>query len=158
MKKNLIFNDERRFCRGPDNVWARVGRGAWKQAATITHQKFLLGVMVFGAIRVGFKSQIIRYSKGVGSAEYDMCGSGAIRSFRWATPSWRDGVRCDRGGMQESDHSLIVRWVLFSAGCVGMVLSCGLPERANDLLGQENLHFVQDDALRRPPCRGFSRT
>jgi hypothetical protein len=69
-------------------------------------------VLVFGAIGVGFKSQIIRCPKGVNSAEY-----------------------------------------------VGMVLSHGPPERANELFGPENWHFMQDGAavtMRRRLGRGFS--
>jgi hypothetical protein len=68
--RNLIFSDESRFSGGRDNFWVRVRRGAWNEAATITRQTFPLGVMVFGAIGVGFKSQIIRCSKGVNSREY----------------------------------------------------------------------------------------
>jgi hypothetical protein len=37
--------------------------------STVMYRRFPLGVMVFCAIWVGFKSQVIRYSKGVDSAE-----------------------------------------------------------------------------------------
>jgi hypothetical protein len=74
--KNLIFSDESRFCRGRDNFWVRVRRGAWNETATITRWKFPLGVVV--------------------------C------------------LRCNRGGIQESDHSLFEG--VNSAEYVGMVL------------------------------------
>jgi hypothetical protein len=48
---NLIFSDEGRLCRGPDNLWDRVRRGAWNETATITRQKFPLDVTVFGGIQ-----------------------------------------------------------------------------------------------------------
>jgi hypothetical protein len=89
--KNLTSETKSRLCRDPDNLWVRVRRATGNETATITYQKFPPGVMIFGAIEVGFKSEIIRCAKGVNPAEY-----------------------------------------------VGIVLSLGLPERANDLLGPEN--------------------
>jgi hypothetical protein len=46
--KWLIFRDESRFCRGPDNFWVRIRRGAWNETALITQVKFPMGVMVSG--------------------------------------------------------------------------------------------------------------
>jgi hypothetical protein len=70
--KNLIFSDEGRFYRGPDSFWVRVRRGAWNDSATVTPQKFPLGVvMVFGAIGLGLKRQITRCANGVSPAEYE---------------------------------------------------------------------------------------
>jgi hypothetical protein len=54
--KNLMFSDESRFCRGSDNFWVRVRRGAWSGTATAVHQKCPLGVMVLGAI--GWDSRV----------------------------------------------------------------------------------------------------
>ena len=41
--KHLIFSDESRFCRGPDNFWVRVRRGAWNETAVRAKVKFPMG-------------------------------------------------------------------------------------------------------------------
>ena len=67
---NLVFSDESRFERGPDNKWRRIKRGCWSDSCFIEKRKFPTGVMVWGAIGEGFRSRLMRCSKGVGTSEY----------------------------------------------------------------------------------------
>jgi hypothetical protein len=78
-----------------------VGRAAGKETVTVTRQKFPLGVMVFGAIGLGFKSEIIRSSQGVDSSEYMevvlICGLRERGNELFETNNWyfmQDGARC----------------------------------------------------------------
>ena len=68
--KNLIFSDESRFERSPDNGWRLIRRGTWNETCFCRKSKFPQGVMVWGAVGVGFRTRLVRCSKGVGSREY----------------------------------------------------------------------------------------
>ena len=67
---NLVFSDESRFERGPDNKWRRIKRGCWTDSCFIEKRKFPGGVMVWGAIGEGFRSKLMSCSKGVATGEY----------------------------------------------------------------------------------------
>ena len=67
---NLIFSDESRFERCPDNGWRRIRRGTWNDNCFCRQTKFPQGVMVWGAVGVGFRTPLIQCSKGVGADEY----------------------------------------------------------------------------------------
>jgi hypothetical protein len=99
--KHLIFSGESSFCRGPDCLWVRVRRGVSDETATITEHDFPAGFMVFGAIRVGFKRTLIRYSKGVDSGGCVVmvlfCGLPELPLTLYGESAWafqQDGARC----------------------------------------------------------------
>ena len=68
--KNLIFSDESRFEKTPDNGWRRIRRGCHNETCFVKKTKFPAGVMVWGAIGPDFRTDLIRCSKGVTGAEY----------------------------------------------------------------------------------------
>lgn len=70
MTPNLVFSDESRFERFPDNTWRRIKRGAWNDTCFVEKAKFNSGVMVWAAIGVGYKSPLIFCRGNVDSAEY----------------------------------------------------------------------------------------
>lgn len=68
--RNLIFSDESRFERTPDNTWRRIRRGTYNDTCFYKKSKFPPGTMVWGAIGVGFRTDLIECSHGVNSGEY----------------------------------------------------------------------------------------
>lgn len=70
MFHHVIFSDESRFERCPDNSWRRIKRGMWNESCFVSKEKFNDGVMVWGAIGVGYKTALIRCSKKEDAKEY----------------------------------------------------------------------------------------
>ena len=67
---NLVFSDESRFEKAPDNSWRRIKRGAWNDSCFVQKSKFTPGVMVWAAIAVGYKSPLVICRGTVNSVEY----------------------------------------------------------------------------------------
>ena len=70
MFDHVIFSDESRFERCPDNSWRRIRRGMWNETCFVSKKKYNDGVMVWGAIGVGYRTALIRCSKGENAQEY----------------------------------------------------------------------------------------
>lgn len=77
-RENIVFSDESRFCRGPDHRWIWRRYGDRSNDVFADKDKFSNGVMVFGAIRKGFKSSLLFPDGSVDADEYirmlDDCG------------------------------------------------------------------------------------
>ena len=67
---NIIFSDESRFEKHPDNTWRRIKRGAWNDSCFAEKVKFNKGVMVWAAIGVGYRSPLMICECSVDSVEY----------------------------------------------------------------------------------------
>ena len=67
---NLLFTDESRFQKGPDNRWRRIKRGVINDACFMEREKFTKSVMVWGGIAEGYRTPLLRCSNGVDSDEY----------------------------------------------------------------------------------------
>ena len=67
---NLVFSDESRFEKTPDNKWRRIRRGTINDNCFYKKTKFTEGVMVWGAVSVDFRTRLMRCSKGVNATEY----------------------------------------------------------------------------------------
>jgi hypothetical protein len=67
---NIVFSDESRFCQAPDKTWILARRGQRSQSAVHVEEKCPLGVNVFGAIGIGFKSGLLLCSAREDAAEY----------------------------------------------------------------------------------------
>ena len=67
---NIVFSDESRFQKGPDNSWRRIKRGNWNETCFVNKEKFTEGIMVWGAIGLNFRSELIHCSNHEGAEEY----------------------------------------------------------------------------------------
>ena len=67
---NIMFSDESRFCFGSDCRWVWRRRGEYPEGIFRDKSKFQQGVMVFGAISKGFKSDLVFCENSIGSSEY----------------------------------------------------------------------------------------
>ena len=99
--ENIVFSDESRFERGPDNSWRRIRRGQWNDTCFIEKTKFSSGIMVWGAIGKGYRSPLVRMSGSVDALEYQKVleQSGMFKTcdmkygrYRWAF--MQDGAPC----------------------------------------------------------------
>ena len=97
----IVFSDESRFCEGPDNSWVYVRRGEWNDSVMAPTKKFYKGIMCFGAIGIGFKSELVVCKGTVNSAAYidNLKNCGVIETmnerygpFRWLFQ--QDGATC----------------------------------------------------------------
>lgn len=79
----ILFTDESRFQRGPDNQWRRIKRGVYSENSFAKKLKFPKTVMVWGGISVGYRTPLVRCSNGVDSDEYIkiLISSGAISTL-----------------------------------------------------------------------------
>ena len=66
---NIVFSDESRFEKGPDNTWRRIKREIWNDSCFCEKQKFIPGIMVWGAIGQGFRTPFMRSSGSVNAEE-----------------------------------------------------------------------------------------
>ena len=66
----IIFSDESRFALKADNrfIWYR--KGEKDDNCFVSKEKFSTGIMVYGAIGVGYKSKLVACSNGVNAIEY----------------------------------------------------------------------------------------
>lgn len=67
---NIVFSDECRFQKGPDNSWRRIKRGAWNETCFVQKEKFYTGIMIWGAIGPHFKSKLVVCTNKEDSEEY----------------------------------------------------------------------------------------
>ena len=67
---NIVFSDESRFERGPDNSWRRIKRGVMDESIFVDKKKYPESVMIWGAIGIGFKSELMKCSSGMDADEY----------------------------------------------------------------------------------------
>ena len=67
---DIVFSDESRFCRGPDNQWRRIKRGQWNETCFAAKDKFSAGLMVWGAISREFRTRLISCSNHIDAREY----------------------------------------------------------------------------------------
>ena len=67
---NIVFSDESRFQRGPDNKWRRIRRGDWNDSCFAQKEKYYQSIMVWGAIGVNFRSDLVLCSPHENSEEY----------------------------------------------------------------------------------------
>lgn len=97
----IVFSDESRFCKGPDNSWVYVRRGQWNESVMSKKTKYSSGIMCFGAIGLGFKSDLVVCRRSVDSQEYtkNLEESRVIQAmdsehgaFRWLL--MQDGAPC----------------------------------------------------------------
>lgn len=70
LNEKIIFSDESRFSKGPDNRWVYVKRGKWSESAMMQSTKFSLSIMFWGAIGPGYKSELIVCTNKMDSEEY----------------------------------------------------------------------------------------
>ena len=68
--KNLLFTDESRFQKGPDNRWRRIKRGVVNDACFDAKVKFPDSIMMWGGIAMNYRTPLVRCSNGVTSDEY----------------------------------------------------------------------------------------
>ena len=66
----IVFSDESRFSKGPDNRWRRIKRGHWNDSCFIEQNKFTPSIMVWGAIGLGYRTALIRCSSSEDADEY----------------------------------------------------------------------------------------
>lgn len=66
----LIFSDESRFCLTSDNkcIWYR--KGDYDEQCFTTREKFSISIMVFGAIGIDYKSELVFCEKSVDALYY----------------------------------------------------------------------------------------
>ena len=65
-----MFSDESRFQKGLDYRWRRIKRGNWNETCFISKDKFTEGIMVWGAIGMNFRSDLVVCSNHEDSEEY----------------------------------------------------------------------------------------
>ena len=80
---NIVFSDESRFEKSPDNTWRRMRRGCWNDTCFAEKTKYSPGVMVWAAIAVGWRSPLCVCCGSVNSGEYCRIleASGMIREM-----------------------------------------------------------------------------
>ena len=66
----IVFSDESRFAKSPDNRWRRIRRGLIDDSCFVKTGKFTKSVMVWGGICVAYRTDLIRCSHHVDSREY----------------------------------------------------------------------------------------
>ena len=67
---SIVFSDESRFCRGPDNKWRRIKRDQWNETCFCEKEKFSAGLMVWGAVARGYRTPLISCSNHMDAREY----------------------------------------------------------------------------------------
>ena len=67
---NIVFSDESRFEKMPDNTWRRIKRGAWNETCFVKKEKYYPGIMIWAAIGVGYRSGVVKCSKREDSDDY----------------------------------------------------------------------------------------
>ena len=67
---NIVFSDESRFELGPDCQWRSIKRGAWNSSCFVERRKHPQGCMIWGAIGLKWRSQLMKCSNSVNAAEY----------------------------------------------------------------------------------------
>ena len=97
----IVFSDESRFQLGPDNCWRRIRRGEHNESSFVSRVKFNTGVMIWGAIALDYRSELVRCSGGVGAEEYTRIleKSGLVSSLndKFGNGLWtfmQDGAPC----------------------------------------------------------------
>ena len=102
---NIVFSDESRFERGPDNSWRRIKRGVINESIFVEKKKYPQSVMIWGAIGIGFKSSLMKCSSGMDAAEYCRVleDSGLLEQLnaRHGKGRWsfmHDGAPCHEAG------------------------------------------------------------
>lgn len=111
----IIFSDESRFCKGPDNTYVRYRRGEWNETACIEKTKFPEGVMFWGAIGKGYKSSLVLCSGGVDTDEYQaiLKRSGMVSSLdrRFGRYRWyfmQDGAPAHTASVDKLTEQMLV--------------------------------------------------
>ena len=66
----ILFTDESRFCKGPDNQWRQMKRGTYNETCFAEQSKFSQGVMVWGGIALGYRTNLMPCSGHVDTHEY----------------------------------------------------------------------------------------
>lgn len=66
----IVFSDESRFSKGPDNRWRRIRRGQVSESCFVQMEKFTKSVMVWGGISMSYRTPLVLCSNGVNAAEY----------------------------------------------------------------------------------------
>ena len=66
----ILFSDESRFANGPDNQWRRIKRGTYNDTCFAEKEKFTSGVIMWGAISCGYRTELIECSNHVNANEY----------------------------------------------------------------------------------------
>ena len=99
--QHVIFTDESRFQRGPDNRWRRIKRGVYNDTCFVTSQKFPQSLMVWGGIGLDYRSPLVKCSNSVDADEYIdiLSRSGVIEAMNSAhgQGKWfllQDGAPC----------------------------------------------------------------
>ena len=97
----IVFSDESRFAKGPDNSWVRYRSGQWNETATKKKEKFPLSAMFWGAVGIGYKSPLMICSGSVKASEYQtiMTQSGIFKDCdrshgRFGWYFMQDGAPC----------------------------------------------------------------
>ena len=67
---NLVFSDESRFDLGPDNTWRRIKRGVLNPRCFASRNKHSRGILLRGAIGIGYRADFMRCSNNQDPAEY----------------------------------------------------------------------------------------
>ena len=67
---SIVFGDESRFCRGPDNSWRHIKRGQWNDTCFCEKEKFSAGLMVWGAVAREYRTNLISCSNDMDASEY----------------------------------------------------------------------------------------
>ena len=80
---NILFTDESRFERFPDNTWRRIKRGCWNETCFVERAKYSAGVMIWAGIGFDFKSNLVICRNSVDAPEYIkiLLSSGAIEGM-----------------------------------------------------------------------------
>lgn len=68
--ERIVFSDESRFCIAADNSWIWYRRGELSDNVFKETEKYSQGIMMYGAIGLGYKSRLIICSSGVNAIEY----------------------------------------------------------------------------------------
>ena len=139
---NIIFSDESRFARAPDNSWRRIKHGQWNKSCFIEKTKYSHGIMVWGSIGKGFRSELMKCSGSIDAAEYinilkesnvfETCDAKYGR-FRWSF--MQDGSPCH-------NSSQTIRWLSQKAKVIP-----GWPPNSPDLNPIETIWVIMKKDL-----------
>ena len=79
----IVFTDESRFCKGPDNRWRHIRRGQCTESCFVSKEKFTKSVMVWGGISMDYRTPLMMCSNNVDAAEYQriITESGVIETM-----------------------------------------------------------------------------
>jgi hypothetical protein len=100
--QNLLFSDESRFCKGPDNRWIWRRQGEYEETIFAPADKYAkISIHLWGAVGIGFKSSLVFFEKTVDSDVYvnSLITSGfvAMADATFGPCQWflvQDGASC----------------------------------------------------------------